>query len=420
MPHKPSGGNVQPRRLRSLYIAYASVTDGLIQTQAIAYLADLVAQGHVIHLLSFEEEMTIAQKRQWRKRLKQQGIIWHSLRYHKRPTVPATAFDVLAGTAVGLRLIKRYHLQAVHARSHVAVAMGIMLKRLLGTKLIFDIRGLAAEEHADAGNWQRDGMAYKVTNAGEKAGVNNADANVVVTPKMREVLFGDQMPLDGQEGRPFVQLIPGCADVTRIVAQGERRNEMRAQLGLEDKTVLVYVGKIGSWYMHSEMADFFAIAKEEIPNLHFLVLTQSDHELMKAEFERHGIKSQDYTLAASPAHEVGAYLAAADFAIYFIIPLPSKKSAFPVKLGEYWAAGLPVVCNPGVGNADEILADYQAGLSVLEFNDTAYRQAAQQIQVLLQDPEVHERCRQAALDNVSLENVGFPRYRTLYEYVAGL
>jgi len=65
-------------------------------------------------------------------------------------------------------------------------------------------------------------------------------------------------------------VIPCCADLSGISNQSNRRESMRAQLGLQNRTVLVYVGKFGGWYKESEMVDFFAAARTIWSDLHFL------------------------------------------------------------------------------------------------------------------------------------------------------
>ncbi len=132
--------------MSALYICYQSVQEPLTQTQVIAYLEGLALAGHRVVLLTFEprplcpEETTA-----WRERLAAKGVDWHWLRYHKRPTVPATAWDVLAGIATGLRLIRKYKVRLVHARSHVPGLMALALKRLTGVKLLLDLRGFMAD-----------------------------------------------------------------------------------------------------------------------------------------------------------------------------------------------------------------------------------------------------------------------------------
>lgn len=399
--------------LRSLYICYYPLSEPLVQTQVIAYLNGLAKCGHVIHLLTFESEtLSPGAQRKWRRRLKQQGIIWHHLRYHKRPTLPATAYDVVSGVLAGIKIMRRYRLQAVHARSHVPATMGLILKKLTGCKLIFDIRGLLAEEYVDAGNWQQDGLPFRITKATEKRCIGNSDGIVVLTERVKHQLFGDNIS-------QLVQVIPCCADLTQIADQATHRAAMRTELNLIDKTVVVYVGKFGGWYMQREMVDFFAVAREVIPNLHFLVLSQSEHRLIIEEFMRCGISSDEYSLLQTEPSAIGSYLAAADFALSFIEACPSKAASSPTKNGEYLAAGLPIVCNTGIGDVDTIITENHVGVLVKEFTPSSYRTAAQQVIALNEDNETSQRCRQAAYDNASLQDIGIPRYHFLYSEVAG-
>lgn len=414
------------RPLRSLYICYYPITEPLVQTQVVAYLAELVKRGHTIHLLTYEtEKMTAAQKRFWSRKLREQGIRWHHLRYHKRPTLPATIYDTMAGVATALKIMRRYNLQIVHARSHVAATMGLILKKLNRTGLLFDIRGLLAEEYVDAGNWTADGLPYRITKAAERHCIDNADGMVVLTERVHEQLFGGVIDENGastfyREGNDPapVRVIPCCADLSQIEEQSAEREAMRDKLNLNGKTVLIYVGKFGGWYMQSEMVDFFAAARQVLPDLHFLVLTQSDRQLILDEFKRHGIAEDAFTVTQSAPDRVGAYLAAADFAISFIQACPSKISSSPTKFGEYLAAGLPVVCNPGVGDVDTIVLRHDVGALVEAFTAEAYQVAARRMLELSRDSSLCERCRTAAHAHASLEEIGGPRYDSLYREIA--
>lgn len=421
---RPARHDASALRLRSLYICYFPITEPLVQTQVVAYLAGLAARGHTIHLLTYETESLAAQQRRaWRKKLREQGISWHHLRYHKRPTLPATLFDVLCGVLIGLRLIRRHRLQAVHARAHVPAAMGLILKKLTGCRLIFDIRGLMAEEYEDSGIWTRDGLPFRITKATERACIRAADGIVVLTERVQKFLF--PQAANGQTGAgasAALQIIPCCADLSQIEAQGDERESMRSKLGLDGKTVMVYVGKFGGWYLQAEMVDFFVAAKRQIPDLHFLVLTQSEPALIESEFERGAVPASDYTVTRSSPERVGAYLAASDFAISFIAAFPSKIASSPTKIGEYLAAGLPVVCNPGVGDVDLIVERYDVGVAVPEFEEESYHRAATKVLSLVADKAASKatsgRCREAAHATTSLQETGVPRYHQLYAAVA--
>src|SRR4051812_5343930 len=96
--------------LRALYICYLSLEDPLVHTQVVAYLEGLIERGHVVHLLTFDGPLAEERRSGLRDDLREKGIVWHSLRYHKRPSLVATVFDVLVGTAVATRLVRRHRL----------------------------------------------------------------------------------------------------------------------------------------------------------------------------------------------------------------------------------------------------------------------------------------------------------------------
>ena len=136
--------------MTALYICYQSIREPLTATQVIAYLEGLAAAGHTMLLLTFERAaMDSADRSAHAARLQAHGIHWHSLRYHKRPSAPATAWDICMGVLYGLWLARRQKIDLYHARAHVAGLMGLILKTLTGARLLFDVRGLLAEEYAD-------------------------------------------------------------------------------------------------------------------------------------------------------------------------------------------------------------------------------------------------------------------------------
>lgn len=400
------------RPLRSLYLCYLSLDDPLVETQVVAYLEGLARCGHTIHLLTWEtRRLARGERARIRERLAERGIAWHSLRYHKRPSLPATAFDMLCGIAYGLWLVHNDRLEAIHARSHVPAFAGILLRRLTGAALIFDIRGLLAEEYVDAGNWRPGSLPVRIVKWVERAAIARAAATVTLTERVAVDLFGPP---------PWRShwVIPCCADVERIEAQASAREQVRARLGLGDRPVMVYVGKFGGWYLAREMVEFFAVARKALPGLHFLVLTQSDPGAVTAACERRDIPSDDYTVTRVPLAEIGSHLGAADLAISLIRPAPSKRSSSPTKIGEYLAAGLPIVCALGIGDMDPLFERYRVGVLLDELTPETYARAAGEAEALRCDPRTAERCREAARSALSLEAVGVPRYDELYRFVA--
>src|ERR1044072_7840742 len=94
---------------RTLHICYFGLREPLVQTQVIPYLLEIANDGIAISLLTFEPNLktswtadTIASEK---TRLREKGIEWHCLPYHKSPTVPATVCDILNGARLVRKLL---------------------------------------------------------------------------------------------------------------------------------------------------------------------------------------------------------------------------------------------------------------------------------------------------------------------------
>ena len=173
-----------------LYISYDGMLEPLGQSQVLGYLERLTDASR-IHLISFEKTADLAQTTKLallRERLDRAGIVWHPLTYHKSPTIPATLYDLVQGLTVSLWLAARYRLGVVHARSYLPALIGLMVKLFVGARLLFDMRGLWADERTDGGLWPPGGRACRFVKRLEKSLFKGADHIVTLTGKAREIL----------------------------------------------------------------------------------------------------------------------------------------------------------------------------------------------------------------------------------------
>jgi len=392
------------RKLRSLYICYLSLEDPLVHTQVVAYLEGLARRGHTLHLLTFDPELPAGRRRALRDELAGRGITWHSLRYHKRPSLPATVYDCLVGALVATRLIRRHRLDAVHARNHVPAVCSMIAQHLTRCRFIFDLRGLMAEEYVDAGRWRRGGLPYRITNRVQRVAIRRADHVVMLTEALRRYLFADAGP-----DAPLT-VIPCCVDFARL-------NGSREPVG-GNRSTMVYVGKFSGRYMEREVAQFFAAARALEPNLFFLVLTQSDRAAIERELAEAQVPQSAFEVTQSPPGEIGGYLERAGFGVSFYQPGLGGVACSPTKVGEYLGAGLPVIVSAGTGDLDELLDGEGVGVVVRDFSATGYQAAAREILALAADPNCAAHCRAVARERLSLERVGIPRYDRLYSELA--
>ncbi|PYS91363.1 MAG: hypothetical protein DMF64_12355 [Acidobacteria bacterium] len=403
---------------RALYLCYFGVREPLVQTQVVPYLRELAAGGLRVHLLTFEAQniktWPAEERAEVRARLAAQGIEWHALRYHKRPTLAATVYDIVRGAFAARRFVRRERIDVVHARSHVAAAMGALATRGTRARFLFDIRGFFPEEYTDAGVWPAGGYLYRLTKAAERRLLAAADGYVVLTEKARQILFPDQASTNGR-ARP-VAVIPCCVDLTHFrAAEDVAREAVRRELGVEGRRVFVYVGSLGGWYLTDEMADLLATAHRQDPRTFSLILTQSPPAMITDRLRARGVAERDYLVRQIKPTEMARYLKAADVAVSLIKPCYSKQSSSPTKMAEYLAGGLPIICNTGIGDLDELIETDRVGVLLREFNEASYLRALTEVAALLHDPDLPARCRASAAARFDLTSVGGARYRRLYE-----
>jgi glycosyltransferase involved in cell wall biosynthesis len=408
--------------MRTLYLCYFGLREPLVQTQVLPYLRQLRRSGIDVGLLTFEPNRRASwsrsEARDWCDRLQADGIRWFSLPYHKRPSLPATTYDIAAGGWMAARLVRRHGYDVVHARAHVAAAIGAVARRLTGCRLIFDIRGFNPEEYVDAGVWPENGLNYRLAKRVERRLLAAADGFVVLTEKARDILFPGCSDTDSR-GRP-VEVIPCCVDLARFEAAAALpREQIRRELGVAGRRVLVYLGALGGFYLTEEMAEFLAAAHRQDASTFSMILTQSNPQLIVESLKRLGVPKDAYLVRRVPHHEVPEYLRAADIGLSFIKPSYSKLASSPTKIAEYLASGLPIICNAGTGDLDVLIEGDRVGVLVRELNAGHYEHALRMVDGLILEGQVSSRCRASASGRFDLESIGGERYCRLYRRLLG-
>ncbi len=400
--------------IRSLYIAYFGVGEPLVQTQVIPYLRELVKSGNEMTLLTFESGDV--DDEEIRKELIEQGIEWHWLRYHKRPSVPATMFDILNGARFIRTINDRKRFNILHARSHVPMLMAAVARKISTKKpkLLFDIRGFMPEEYVDAGVWPAGGIIFRGVKRVENWLMKEADAFVVLTEKALEIL-ADEI------GMRLVEVIPCCVDSKRFEsANDESRRQIRSALGIGDRFTFAYVGAFGGWYLTNETADFLGVLKQKKDDSFALILTQSDPEMIRSLLEKRGYSSSDLFIGRVVSEDIPRYLSAADAAVSFISSCYSKQASSPTKNAEYLACGLPVIANSGVGDVDNQLIGDRTGIIVDDLSERGYAKALDEVEKLIAEGDaLADRCKLSAKTRFDLESVGGKKYSDLYRAIIG-
>ena len=399
---------------RVLFISYNGMLEPLGQTQVLPYLRELAKRGVKFTLLSFERDkaFTVEGQRaceELKRELALQGIEWHWLRYHQRPSLPATAYDVVGGIRYASDLVRRNRIEMVHARSHIPATIALALKRKFGIKMIFDVRGLMAEEYVDARHWPKDGLRYRITKTVERRIFAATDAVVTLTERIWPII----KEWDGLKGREIHHaVVPCCVDLSLFKFDEQQRARLRSELNLGNRLTLVYSGSLDGWYLTEEMADFFASVVRKQNDAHLLWLTMGSRDRVRQLMSERGIKEDNFSIHSVAPKEMPSFLAAGDVGISFIKRCFSKLASSPTKNAEYLACGLPIVINSGIGDSDTLPA-----IVIDDFNYRDFDTAWTAIEAAVNDPDVRSKARAAAEEAFDLESVGAERYAHLYKSV---
>ncbi|MFN2502108.1 MAG: glycosyltransferase [Pyrinomonadaceae bacterium] len=405
---------------KTLYICYFWLNESLVQSQVLPYLRELRKGGVEVTLLTFEADFdatwTEEKLQTARQEMASEGIGWEYLRYHKRPSVPATLFDIMNGARVVGKLLRHHRFDVLHCRVHVPALMAVIARRFsqYKPKILFDIRGFFPEEYTDAGLWPREGWLFKTVKSIEARLMKESDAFVVLTEAAREVLFPESRENGYDRGGRPVEVIPCCVDLRRRFSRDRQvlRDETRRQLKVEDRFVITHIGGLSGLYLTDKLADLLGAARAEDASTFAMFLTQADPELIVPLLKARGFGDADLFVGKVAPTEIPAYLSASDVGLSFVKAGYATKSRSPTKIPEYLAAGVPIIANAGVGDVDRLIERNGVGTLVEDLSDDSYLRAIRRIKEL---GDISDTCIATARREFDLEQVGGTRYRRLYD-----
>ena len=392
-----------------LYITYDGILEPLGQSQVLRYLEGL-AKNHKIILISFEkldDWLQHGQREALRKHVLKTGIIWVPLRYHKSPSAVATAYDIAQGMVLSMWLAMRYRIRTVHARSYVPSVIALSLKKLFRLKYIFDMRGFWADERVDAELWPAGGWLYRGSKWFENRFLLNADVVVSLT----QAAVDEMQTFSYLQGHmPRFEIITTCADL-ELFRLG--RDDSPATCHDDQPFTLGYVGSVGGWYLFDETLRCFQLLRERLPNARLHILNRGEHDFIQERMLALGVDPEAVLVDVVDHKGVARAMLQMDAGIFFIRPAYSKMASAPTKLGEFLGCGVPCLGNRGVGDMADTLENEKVGVALGEFNEPAMRDAIDRLLNITQMPDIHARCREVALQYLSLDK-GVSAYDKIY------
>lgn len=406
--------------MNALFLSYNGLLEPILFSQAVPYLRDLVPAGYAFTLLTYEKHKDLkrvgrAGIAKIKDSLAREGIDWVYLRYHKNPPLLSTLFDLTVGAFRVLYLIKSRGIKIAHIRGITPGIIMLMLSTIVKVKILFDMRGLLAEEYVGGGIWKEGGVPFRLVKWAEKRLLMQSDAVTVLTQKHLDL----NKSLDYLAHKKIpMQVIPCCVDTVAFDYERPAGPDLREEFGLRKKFILLYPGKLSSYYFIDQMLAFFKYMISIIPEAVFFIVTPDDAHIVRDKARAYNIPDDKILVKTDVTFDkMPLYMRMADAGIFFISPY-KKIGSSPIKLGEFLASGVPVIINPGVGDSEDLVRNNRVGAVVSKFDEVDYRSAIEELSALRKEGEpLRRRCRETAKKYLSKDEA-VEKYARIYAVLA--
>ncbi len=185
--------------------------------------------------------------------------------------------------------------------------------------------------------------------------------------------------------------------LARYKESAGQRPRIRAQLGVGDAPLAVYIGHIPHGNDLNQALDALERLLPDIPNLRFVILGTGDGEpALRADIAQRGLNHAVILVGWMDQARAPDYLAAADLAIYPYRDSLINRAKCAAKVVEYMAMGLPIVASR-VGQNVEYIEHGASGLLAEPGDADSF---AQMMRAVLSDPQKAKAMGAAARERV--------------------
>jgi glycosyltransferase involved in cell wall biosynthesis len=331
-----------------------SINDALIQTYTLPYLKLIKKQlspESSIHLVTME---SAGLKVDTSSNITE-DFIWLPLPYYTFGL--RSAFQTVFNFFRLKKYISKHRINVLHSWCTPAGMMAYLLHKKGKTKFVADSFEPHAHSMVENGTWKESSIAFKILFYFEKKIITSADEIISIAPGMEDFI---QKYYQLKRKINFIK--PAAVNLDNFSFASKKNQALLKKYDLENKIVMVYAGKFGGIYFNDEIMDFCkACYQFWNDKIRFLFLTGMEKDSLFQMARSRNVPKKNFVIEFVKHSEIPVMMGLADFALCPVKPVPSKKYCSPIKTGEYWALGLPVVIPQNISNDSEIIQQNEAG-----------------------------------------------------------
>jgi len=348
----------QKSTYRILYLGYWNAGDPLTQATIFPNLQHLKNMEAVsyLHFVNTQREPLSKEVNEQVNRL---GIIYTPIYSKNLPlNFVNKFFDFIHFPKQLVKICRQNGINLIIARGAPAGSLAFLVWKKL--KIPFAVESF--EPHADymrnAGTWSPFGLKYLMQKHWEQQQKKHAKLLISVSNN-----YAQKLQSEGIEIKK-IAVAPCSVDSQFFQYDEEKKAHYRKIWNWEDKLVGVYAGKFGGIY-EDELAFllFAQIFKHWGDKFRLLLLNNHSSSFIANRLNKYKIPQDRVRHLYSQPQEMPGYLSAADFALAPYQSNATSKFLSPVKIGEYWAIGLPILMPKNIGDDSQIIENEKVGLT---------------------------------------------------------
>lgn len=390
---------VKPKKI--LVLTYWDFNDALIQTYTLPYLyiiTKYIPENSTIYLLTLNKN-TSYKINFYHPQIK-------IIQFQYIPFGLKATFYYLYLLFYLFIFILIKNITCIHAWCTPAGMFGYILSIITQRPLIIDSYEPHAEAMVEVGEWKKNSLPFRLLFYFEKKMTHHAKYLIATTQRMITEYAVNRYKYNPEKNNWYVK--PACVNLDWFRPDYDKRLQFRKKLNLDNKIVGIYAGKFGGIYLEEEVFEWIKCAVQYWGDkFRFLILSSHSEEYIIHKCQKHNIETMYILLKFVPHKEVPYYLNVADFALTPVKPVYTKKFCSPIKNGEYWAMGLPVIITKDISDDSDIIQQHKAGVVLEYLTKESYIKSIKEMDEILQrdKSETQQKIRNLAFHYRNFENI---------------
>ena len=327
------------------------------ESQVLKYLLK-ISSTHNIHLISFEKSADIknAQKfKDFKKICSANHIKWKPLKYSRFIKYISSIKNIFNLFFQSFIILISRKINIVHIRSYMPGIAALPLKKLFKFSLVFDMRGLWADEKVDRLGWRKNQLKYKFFKFLETKLLKQSQSIISLTNGLKDYLIAQGY----DESK--ITTIRTCVDLEMFYPINNYNKDTSVDLG--------YLGSTDTAYDILPVLELFEQILRIRQNIKLKIFTKSDPKVIYKLARKIGIDSKFLNIRFCKREDLNVAINELNAILFYLKPSFSLLASMPTKIGESLGCNVPVVCNTFNEDIKQLMSKNNVG-QLIEFNNT--------------------------------------------------